>query len=273
MSARFPGVPALPPDPAVAVVGSVVFPAPVVGFAGSRWLPDSARPIVGRLVRAALAADRGVAVGCAVGADAFALEAALAARAAARLSVFCAFGPGGVGAGPWSALSPVAAAAASGASVRWWAGGGEAVALRSRLSARSLALVSFLAARPGSSLVVFLASPRPRGGSWLTLRAAVRSGVRVVVFPVGFPAGRLASLGRGAWVPCSLAGVSGGWRWEPEAAAAAWLSPEAAAAAGWRVRRLPRGRASEFADGVFASWREEADVEPVGDVVRVRAAR
>ena len=233
------------PDWALACqAGRVPFPPATVGFAGSRSLPDEAESLVRRVVRGAAAAGRSLATGCAVGADAFALRAAVDLRAAEQLTVFSAFGPYGFGAWRDSAIGPVLNAAKAGAKVRWFAGGPEAVDLRARLAARTFALVSFLACRPGSSLVVFLAKPEARGGSWLAVRAAMGRGVRVVVYPVGFPASELPSPGGGGqWAPVSLGGLPGGVMWrpgeQPEAPTAAQ-----AKAAGWRFRHLGRCRPS-----------------------------
>lgn len=224
---------------------ALVLPGPVVGFAGSRSLPESALPVVAACVRAALRAGRGVAAGCAVGADAAALRAAVRFGGASRLSVFCAFGPLGVGSWRSSAVSAVAAAGSRGASVRWWAGGPASAPLLSRLSARTLAFVSFLASRPGSSLVCFVSSRASRG-TLLGACAAARRGVPVFFFPVGFPGGLLPPLGPGgSWVPCRLAGQSGFFRWQ-WGRRAAWLSPAEEAALGLRFRRLPPGRPASF---------------------------
>ena len=88
---------------------------PVVGFAGPRSGPaSSASSLVSSLVGSVLASGRGVASGCASGVDSLAVSAALAAAAGPRLSVFCAFGPSGLGAlarssAPPSSLVPVVA--------------------------------------------------------------------------------------------------------------------------------------------------------------------
>jgi len=87
----------------------------------------------------------------------------------------------------------------------------------SRLRARSLALVRFVAGSgSGAGLVAFVSSPGSRG-SFLSVRAAVRAGLPVVVFPVGFAASRLPVLpGGGRWVPAASSGVwAGGFRWVP----------------------------------------------------------
>ena len=115
-------------------------------WCAARWLPAGRLPPAARLGR--------MPTRC---------RAAVSLRAAESLTIFAAFGPYGLGAWRDSAVGAVVNAAAVGAAVRWWAGGGEAVDLRARLAARTMALVSFLACRPGSSLVVFLAKPEARG--------------------------------------------------------------------------------------------------------------
>ncbi|MFQ5510141.1 MAG: hypothetical protein ACE5FN_12535, partial [Leptospirillia bacterium] len=93
-----------------------------VGFAGSRSLPVSARPLVASVVRSVVAAGRGVAVGCASGGDAFALVPAL--LSGARVRVFAVGGPSGRGFWRFSASGLVGSAArVFGAPVVWWAGG------------------------------------------------------------------------------------------------------------------------------------------------------
>jgi hypothetical protein len=112
----------------------VILVAGMVGFCGSRSLPASAgvSALVSGVVGSVLAAvpRRGVAVGCAICADALVVSSALALGASSRLRVFAAFGPVSP---PWpaarvfapgasssvSSVSGVAGALASGASVSW----------------------------------------------------------------------------------------------------------------------------------------------------------
>lgn len=214
--------------------------APLVMLCGSRSLPGASAPLVGRVVSALLGAGAALSVGCAVGADAAAISAVLAAGAAPRLGVWCAFGPVSP---PWpaaryrapgacsaSAVSAVGSALLAGASVRWWAGGPVTVPLRARLARRSLACVRAASAGgPGSGLVAFVAGlpsrpfaagawPSCGSGSWASVAAAALRGLAVVVVPVGGLAGvSVASLpalpGGGAWVPVSAGVVSVGFRW------------------------------------------------------------
>lgn len=185
----------------------------VVAVCGSRSLPVSAGPLVGRVVHALLAGGSLLSVGCSTGADGFALSPVLAAGFPSRVSVFAAFGPGGAGAaGSVSAVSVVSAAATAGAPVSWWAGGPASVPVQARLSARTRAVVG----AASSGLVAFFGSPVSRG-SVLACRVAVARGLPVLAFPVGFPGQLLPSLGAGTWGSSGRGGVwSGAWRWAPK---------------------------------------------------------
>ena len=205
--------------------------APVVMLCGSRSLPVASRPRVGAAVSALLGSGARLAVGCAAGADAAAVSAALAAGAAPRLVLCAVGGPSGLGfAGRVSAPGGVRAAVAAGAAVRWWAGGPPALGLRARLARRSLACVRLAAAGgPGSGLVAFVAQLPPRAlgagawpacgsGSWSSAAAAARLGLSVVVVPVGplagVPLSALPALpGGGSWSPVAAGALSGGFRW------------------------------------------------------------
>lgn len=184
----------------------------VVAVCGSRSLPVSAGPLVGRVVSALLSGGSSLAVGCATGADAFALSSVLVAGVPSRASVFAAFGQGGAGAaGSVSAVSVVSAAAAAGFSVTWWAGGPASVPVQARLSARTRAVVG----AANSGLVAFLGSTSSHG-SLLACRVAMARGLPVLVFPVGFHGHSLPSLGAGSWAPSGGGGVwSLAWRWVP----------------------------------------------------------
>ncbi len=181
----------------------------VVSVCGSRSLPASAGGLVWRVVASLLASGRGLAVGCATGADALALTSALQAGAQASVSVFVAFGPGGQGACRWSSVEAVSGFEQTGGRVVWWAGGAAGVPLAVRLRQRTLAVAE--AGQGG--LVAFLGHPGS-AGSLLACRQAASAGVPVVAFPVGFNGARLASIGSGHWVPVGGLGVwSGAWRW------------------------------------------------------------
>lgn len=218
----------------------------VVGFAGPRFGPaSSAAGLVSALVGSVLASGRSVASGCAVGVDALAVSAAVAAGAGSRLSVFAAFGPAGLGALPGSSAPPssLVPVVRAGGRVVWWAGGGPVGGVvpspARRLVGRSLAFVRSLAAGgPGSGLVLVVSGAPPRpfavsaaggwpawpscgSGSWGSAGAAALLGVPVVVFPSGWPGfAGVSSLpalpGRpGRWVSLSSSvGVwSAGFAW------------------------------------------------------------
>ena len=168
-----------------------------VGFCGSRSLVCS--PLVAPVVGSVLASGRGVAVGCAAGADAL-------VRAAA----------------PGCAVFSVAAF--------------PGLPARAALAARSAALVSAVAASgPGAAFVGFVASgPCPAGlvparsasrcfagfgsGSWASLAFAAGLGLPVMVFP-SLPGWLPAAWG--AWSPAAVSGVwSAAWRLTPPRQAA-----------------------------------------------------
>ena len=178
----------------------------VVALCGSRRLPSAGRALARRVAQGVLASGRSLVLGCCTGADAAALAACPPGSA---VQVLAAFGPGGAGAGRHSAVAPVAAFAAAGGAVSWWAGGGSAVPLAWRLAARTRAVVQ---AGSGGLVAVF-GAPGSRG-SLLACRAAAGQGSPVLAFPVGFRAELLPVLGAGAWVPAGGAGVwAGAWRW------------------------------------------------------------
>jgi hypothetical protein len=217
--------------------------APLVMLAGSRDLVAGTAeiaPVVSDLV----ACGSRLVTGCATGADALVIRAALAlgSRSTMALSILAAHGPvspswpaarySAPGSWSGSAVADVAAAMLAGVSVSWWAGGGPDVDLRARLARRSLAAVRLVAAGgPGSGIVAwpatlppfpFRAGPWPSCGSgtWASVAAAARLGLPVVVFPVGplasvslsswplLPAG-------GHWAPMSSGPLSGAALWSP----------------------------------------------------------
>jgi hypothetical protein len=172
-----------------------------VMFGGSRSLSPSAAPLVSAVVSAALSAGRSVSVGCAAGADALVLSAALAV-APSRVSLFCAGSPAGLGF--WSGSAPLPlllSAAPVGASVSWLAGGPLAAPLRARLLRRSLAALA------GCSLAVFFLGSPSSPGSLAVAGHAVACGLPVFAFPVGFAGLPACPPGcSGSWLPASLWG-------------------------------------------------------------------
>lgn len=182
-----------------------MLPSGVVAVVGSRSVTAVGAARVAAVSSHLAGAGCSLVVGCCTGVD----VAALAAVPVASVRVLCAFGPGGAGSGPWSAVAPVAAFARAGGAVSWWAGGGPSVALSTRLVARTRAVAKLGQA----GLVVFLSSPGSRG-SLVACRQAARLGRPVLAFPQGFHGAALPSLGPGQWVPVERGGVwSGAWVW------------------------------------------------------------
>ena len=173
----------------------------LVGFSGSRSLPVSFASFVACVVAAFARSGRGVAVGCARGADA--LVRAGAASCGAPLSVFS-VASGAFGAG------------------------------RAAFARRSVALVRAVAASgAGSGFVGFVSVPCPSGvapapswrsgarvsGSWSSVALAAGLGVPVVVVWCASGAPVLPSWPAGSWAPVALCGASA-WRWCPASAPA-----------------------------------------------------
>ena len=164
----------------------------VVAICGSRSLPGSVGSLVAPVVRSLVSSGRVVAAGCAAGADALVVSAAVQAGTASSVQVFAVGGSWGSGfAGRASAFSGVVTAGAAGAGVSWWSGGGASVPLRKRLVSRSLACVG-----SAGALVAFVAGPPPRAwsgsglwrscgsGSWSSVAAAAFHGSPPVVLTV-----------------------------------------------------------------------------------------
>ena len=175
-----------------------------VGFFGSRALgADQAGSIEACVARFA-AAGRTMATGCATGADAYALAAALRSAGPSRTVVFAAFDRSGVGSWRQSNVEGVQAAASAGATVHWLAGGPLTNRLVWRLVNRSRAMVDSLDAAgydEHSGIVGWVTGAPPRSpGSWGTVKVAIARGLRCVVFPVGWPAASMPLPARGAWV-------------------------------------------------------------------------
>lgn len=177
----------------------------MVALAGSRVMPASGSALAVRVASDLAAGGASFVVGCCSGADAALLSAVPGFVPPSLVRCLAAFGPGGVGAGPASAVAQVSAFAGAGGSVQWWAGGPASVPLRARLANRTRAVVSSATA----GLVVFFASPGSRG-SLLACRCALARGLPVLAFAVGFSGSKLPALGAGAWLP---AGPFGGFKW------------------------------------------------------------
>lgn len=177
----------------------------VVAVAGSRRLPAAGSGLVVRVASDLAAGGASFVVGCCCGADAALLSAVPGSVPPSLARCLAAFGPGGMGAGAFSAADQVAKFAQAGGSVRWWAGGPVSVPLWVRLADRTRAVVG----QASAGLVVFFASPKSRG-SLLACRSALQRGLPVLAFPVGFSASDLPVLGAGSWVPAE---AFGGYFW------------------------------------------------------------
>ncbi len=176
----------------------------LVGFCGSRSLSSAFSPLVASCVSAVVAAGRGVAVGCASGADRFALSAARASGASVSLFSASSFGSG-----------------------------------RSAFARRSAAFVSAVSASGvGCGLVAFVSSACPAGllpsrsasrcfagfgsGSWASVAFAVGLGVPVVVFPCvpsGVSPSSVLPAWSGSWVSAGSGVWSSGFRFVPSSSA------------------------------------------------------
>lgn len=200
-----------------------------VNLGGSRDLSRQWQSLVQRVVSAVHAQGRGIAVGCARGADAFALEAAL--EWAAYLRIFAIGGRDGRGFWRQSAVETIAQAEGAGRWIHWWAGGpcpcpscqGEANSSRcptliQRLSARTQLCLQFAAGSGGGAgFIGFLARP-DSPGTVACARLAVHLGLPVILFPCGFNRQALPTLGNGRWTVAGREGVwAAGCRWMPTA--------------------------------------------------------
>jgi hypothetical protein len=169
-----------------------------VAVVGSRELPEAWARQVAEVVGFFVTRGWGIGSGGARGADQFALEAVVAAGAAAcaRSVVFL---TGARSAAPWGALG--AFVPRGGRVVRGSGAGRAALLGRSRrLAQASAGVVAFLW---GASR-----------GSVFTVREAIRSGKPAAVVVAGGGVA-LPSFAGGAWAPCSLGGVAA-FRWVPE---------------------------------------------------------
>jgi len=176
-----------------------------IHFGGSRSLPETR--LIHQVVSSTLAAGHSAHVGCAIGADAQVIRAALDYDPA-RLSVFAAFAGDGSGAWSGSATFDVFTALEVGADVSFSAGGPLSVPLAGRLMARSRAALA------GCSAAVFFLSAPSSPGSLAVAALAVR--FNQPVFAFCFPAHPNAPRGcSGRWVAGSLKGGFSCWRWQP----------------------------------------------------------
>ena len=178
-------------------------------FGGSRNLISG--EVVSAVVSAALAAGFQIRSGCARGADSLVVSAVVAAGAADRLSVFCAF-PGFGGRVP-AVCDQVGVLAAARAGARLFFSS-FCAPVRAVLAARSRSAVV------GSRFCCWFLSPAgaaagSSSGSLLAAAFAVSQGIPVFVFGCGFwgPPAPLAGCA-GSWVRVQLWGFPA-WRWLP----------------------------------------------------------
>ena len=203
----------------------------LVGLCGSRDLRERWRKLVISVVCSLAEAGRGIAVGCATGADEMGLRACFTDEGelrVPRLDVFAAFGQEDEGAWKHSAAKlvtrvsqhPMATDDAGGKTriaISWWAGGALPTPLVPRLQGRSAAMVTAIdMSGDGCGLVAFVGGgPGKSPGTWSTIRQACKQGIPVVVFGCGCTLRSFPSLGKGRWTTAGK-GVWGlGWRWPP----------------------------------------------------------
>jgi hypothetical protein len=166
----------------------------LVGFEGSRDLDSSFAPLVASVVSSVLASGRGVATGCARGADAF-------VRSSCPSALVFSVSSGRFGYG------------------------------RPAFARRSVSLVKAVAGSgPGAGFVILADSPCPAGlvpssspargfrglgsGSWASAAYAVGLGLPLVVFLCA-PSASLPSWPGGSWVVAGSGCWASGWRWVP----------------------------------------------------------
>ena len=169
---------------------------------GSRALRSTFAPLVCSFVRALLRSGGRLAVGCACGADDFALGAGIA-EDPQSVSLFAIGDQNGFffwdGSAPFALLR---LAFRSGAHVSWLAGGDHKIPLQARLIRRSTAAIH------ASNQAVFFLADRRSAGSLAVARRAASDGRPVFVVCCGFDKPPPPLRGRsGSWSPASLAGI------------------------------------------------------------------
>lgn len=171
---------------------------------GSRSAGPAAARVCTWLGRELAAAEFSLVVGCAPGVDELVLSSFVAAAGAPpAASVFAVGASSGAGFPSGSLPPAVAAAAALGSPVAWWAGGGPSLPLRARLARRTRAAVS----AAGLAAVLVFSRPESRG-TLLAGAAAAGRGLPVLALAAGFPAFVVPPLPglAGRWVSSSVFG-------------------------------------------------------------------
>jgi len=164
-----------------------------IHLGGSRSLKADHFPLVRDVVLGCLAAGAVIRVGCARGADAAVIRAAI--KYPSHLSVFAQFTPGGQGSFSGSDVVAVSSAAQSGANVSYLAGGALSLPLKARLMRRSIAALS------GCKAAVFFLAKPFSPGSLAVAAAAATKNIPVYIFGCGFSGS-----------PAALRSAPGGWR-------------------------------------------------------------
>lgn len=162
----------------------------MIGFSGPRDLKFT--PLVAQVLETIK--HLGIAVGCAGG-----LDKMVVAKydGSYHLEIFAMFGPEGEGAAKSSNVTGVQIAANLGATVHWWAGGGQQIGHTARLTNRSLAMITAVANGKRKGIVAFPNKSIPRefsrygkwmscgSGTWGTVASAAMIGIPVIVFKRG----------------------------------------------------------------------------------------
>lgn len=177
----------------------------ILAIGGSRRLSPSAAESARLISSALLKSGYRLAVGCATGADAAVMAAAVANWRASQLHIHTAFGPitgsvscyGVAGTGSCSATAAVAVAKHAGAKVTAWAGGGPTLAFPQRLSNRTRAV-----ARAANGGGIVLCEGAPGNGSALLIRSLAARGLPVWLFRLDGTLARPLTLS-GHWLSSS----------------------------------------------------------------------
>jgi hypothetical protein len=183
----------------------------VVGFAGGRALQSEHGIVIAGIVRSLLRWKFRLAVGCAIGADEFAIATMEHFRKAQHCTIYASFGRDGTGKIATSSRI-IGEAEAAGAEVHWLAGGPAHIPPRARLIRRTETMIC--------SGIVALVSVWTRPDSKGTARAcqiAAQQGIPVVAFEAFGDCPR--PIGPGCWRSISASSRlwARGWRWMPEA--------------------------------------------------------
>jgi len=204
----------------------------LVGFAGSRNLQPKWYTLIEKVVSAVAKAGRGIAVGCARGADELVIRACFADSTKLQvpcLRIFAAFGPDGKGVWKYSATKLVQWVARLAIKyneegkepriiVHWWVGGREGTELIPRLKLRTKRMVeAVVGSGQGRGLIAFVAGgPCRSPGTWGAIRLAHEQGLPIIVFACGCSVRDFPSLGEGHWRNAGRGMWELAWMWEED---------------------------------------------------------